>query len=95
MGRYSVRIQSNVPYAVIHNEGGIINKKESNRSINFKISRDGRSRFSKKKKANFQQDVTIGAHAIKIPKRQFVGHSGVLMRKIENKLASKIKKIFK
>lgn len=95
LGRYAVRITSNVPYAITHNEGLTINKKESNRTINFKISRDGRSRFSKANKANFQKDVTIGAHKIKMPKLQFVGYSAVLARKIELKLDSKIRKIFK
>lgn len=93
--RYSVTISSNVPYAKTHNEGLTIKKKESSRILNFKISKDGRSRFSKAKKANFQQDVTIGKHRIKMPKRQFVGYSGVLARKIEKRIGGKIRKIFK
>lgn len=95
IGRYSVRIESNVAYAKTHNEGLSINKKSRKQTLNFKISKDGRSRFSKSKKANFQQEVTIAAHTIKMPKRQFVGYSGQLARKIELKLDSKIKKIFK
>jgi phage gpG-like protein len=61
IGRYSVRIESNVPYATVHNEG----------------LRSGRGR------------------GFMMRKRQFVGYSGVLARKIEKKLDSKIKRIFK
>lgn len=95
VGKYSVRISSNVPYALIHNEGGIIKKKDSVRTLNFKITRDGRSRFSKAKKANYQEDFNISAHKIVIPKRQFVGYSYVLMNKIEKKFKYKIRRIFK
>ena len=94
-GRYAVKITSNVPYANVHNEGLTINKKERQHTLNFNIRKDGRSRFSKAKKANFQQDVTIGAHSIKMPKRQFVGYSGMLSAKIELRLRNKIQRIFK
>jgi phage gpG-like protein len=94
-GRYAVKITSNVPYANVHNEGLTINKKERQHTLNFNIRKDGRSRSSKAKKANFQQDVTIGAHSIKMPKRQFVGYSGMLSAKIELRLRNKIQRIFK
>lgn len=61
LGRYAVRITSNVPYAITHNEG----------------LKSGMGR------------------GFKMPKRQFVGYSAVLARKIELKLDSKIKRIFK
>lgn len=61
LGRYAVRINSNVHYANVHNEG-----LKSGRGKGFKM-----------------------------PKRQFVGYSGVLARKIEKKLDSKIRNIFK
>lgn len=37
----------------------------------------------------------FGKHSFKMPKRQFVGNSGVLNRKILKKIDSNIKKIFK
>jgi phage gpG-like protein len=94
-GRYSVIVNTGgTPYARIHNEGGVINKKASEKTLNFTISRDGRSRFSKAKKANFQIDVNIKAHTIKMPKRQFIGDSNVLNKKIVNELNRKIRAIF-
>lgn len=88
------KIYTDVPYAKVHNEGLTINKKASNRTINFKVGRDGKSRFSTAKKANFQQDITIGAHSIKMPKRQFIGYSGKLNRQIIAFLDKNIKKQF-
>lgn len=94
-GRYSVIINTgNTPYAQIHNEGGVINKKASQKTLNFKIKRDGTSRFAKAKKSNFQMDVNIKAHNIKMPKRQFIGDSNVLNKKIKTSLNKIIKTIF-
>jgi len=59
--KYSVRIESNVPYANVHNEG----------------LKSGRGR------------------GFTMPKRQFVGYSGQLSRKIELRLRANIEKIFK
>ena len=61
LGRYAVRIQSNVPYANVHNEG----------------LRAGRGK------------------GFTMPKRQFVGYSGMLSAKIELRLRNKIQRIFK
>lgn len=61
MGKYKVRITSNVPYANVHNEG----------------ERAGRGR------------------GFKMPKRQFVGYSGVMDKKIRAKLHKRIRSIFK
>lgn len=61
MGRYAVRINSNVPYANVHNEG----------------LRSGRGK------------------GFIMKKRQFVGYSERLNRKIITKLDSKIRAIFR
>lgn len=97
MGRYAVRINSNVPYAVIHNEGGEINKEFDRRILSFGDNGHfAKTRTRKQRKqVSFQQQITINEHKIRIPKRQFVGYSSVLSRKIEKKLDSKIKKVFK
>lgn len=97
LGRYQVRITSNKPYAVIHNEGGTINKKQRSHILNFSSS-GGFQRQRTRKQRNetaYSQKVEIGAHSIKMPKRQFVGYSGQLARKIEKKLDSNLRQIFK
>lgn len=97
IGRYAVRISSNLPYAKIHNDGGIINKKERSHTLNF--SSKGRFQIQRTKRqrneTSYSQKVNIAAHTIKMPKRQFVGYSGVLSRKIATKLDKKIQAIFK
>jgi hypothetical protein len=84
-----------LPYAAIHNEGGIIHKGASSRSMNFKVNmKTGRSRFATKKNANFQQDVNIGSHDIKIDKRQFIGQTAQLTKMQEETINKIITKIF-
>ncbi|WP_306353694.1 phage virion morphogenesis protein [Flavobacterium sp. '19STA2R22 D10 B1'] len=94
-----VTMKNNLPYAKIHNEGGVINKPSRKASLNFKISSNGNSRFSKAKKANFQQDVKIMAHKITIPKRQFMptsaSDSPQLINSIQRDVARDIEKLFK
>lgn len=95
IGQYAIRIATNVPYATIHNEGGVIEKEARKGVTNLKISRDGRSRFASKKKANFQVDSVFKEHNIKMPKRQFVGYSGKLNRSLIKKFNDKIHSIFR
>jgi phage gpG-like protein len=57
----------------VHQFGAVIDIPEHRRTINFKVNaKTGKSRFSKLKKANFQQDVTIPAHSVTIPARPFM-----------------------
>lgn len=92
--RNGVVIGSDLKYARIHNEGGIINKASRNATINFKIKSNGSSRFAKAKNANFQQDVNIKGHQIRMPKRQFIGNSGYLTRRLAMMLRAEIRKVF-
>jgi len=82
--RNSVTIGTDVPYARIHNEGGDITKTVSVRSHTRK--RKGRS-------------TKVKSHARKmntsIPKRQFVGESAILLRRIERLLQREITNILK
>lgn len=78
------------PYARIHNEGGTINMPARKQVIHFK----GGS-FSKMKSASHAQKVDVGAHVIKIPKRQFMGNSKTLNRQITEKVNEEMKKVFK
>jgi hypothetical protein len=86
--RFEVFVQSKngYNYAEIHNEGGVIEKQARKGTINFRVYKNGRSRFSKAAKANFQQDAVFKEHTIKIPRRRFLGHSknldAILRRKI-------------
>lgn len=97
LGRYQIKIVSNVPYAVIHNEGGTINKKERSHILNFNESGSFQRQRTRKQRneTTHSQKVNIGKHSITIPKRQFVGYSSQLTRKIELKLDSKLRAIFK
>lgn len=72
-----VRIGSPVEYAAIHQLGGEIEKQERTAQIFRRKGKDGKlgRRFVKKKKANVVTDVSIGAHAINIPARPFLGIS--------------------
>lgn len=56
-----------IPYGQIHNEGGTIQKKERQHILHFKGNR-----FAKAADAERSKDVTIGAHEIKMPQRQFM-----------------------
>lgn len=85
-----------LPYAEIQNNGGVINKGASDRIIQFKVDKKtGKSRFSTKKKSNFEQDVHIGAHSITIPQRQFVGQTQELTDMQKKKIEQIINRIWK
>ena len=57
----------------VHQFGAVINIPEHKRTLYFFINkRTGRSRFAKKSKANFEQDVTMPAHSVTIPARPFM-----------------------
>lgn len=73
--RSDVVIGSNQPYAAIHQFGGDIQNKGGSRTLNFKVGRNGRSRFAKRSRANFQQTVNVGASSATIPARPFLGVS--------------------
>lgn len=82
--RNSVTIGTDVPYAQIHNEGGVINQK-----INIKA-------HSRKRKGRTEQ---VKAHKRKrqvtIPKRQFIGESKVLLRRLERMVEKQMNDILK
>lgn len=90
------RMIVDLPYAAIHNEGGTIKKLARNTTMNFRVNmRTGRSKFSTEKRANFQQDITIGAHAIHMPKRQYVGQTAELTQMQNQLIIQELNKIFK
>lgn len=51
------------------------------RTLRFKVGKDGRSRFAKKRSANFEQDVNVGGYTHPgIPRRQVLGIGAVDQR---------------
>ena len=80
-----------IPYASIHNEGGTIQKGAGSHVLSF----GKKGRFVRPGKAKYQQKVGIGAHEIKIPKREFIGRSKKLDKKIISLLTRKINEAFK
>lgn len=97
-------ITSPLIYARVHNEGGEINRDGGKmlmfyREVATNIqTRKTLKRFASKtgkRKATHAMEVEIGAHKIKMPKRQFVGYSESLNRKIKARLEGRINQIFK
>jgi phage gpG-like protein len=61
-------------YALIHELGGtIVQHPQSRLRVFFRIDKDGRSRFSTKRRSNFEQRITYGTRTITIPPRPYVG----------------------
>lgn len=85
----SVVIRNNVPYAKIHNEGGTIDHPERSQVMNFKRGRGGKLKLGKiqtlsqRNKIVAQAKATVGAHSTSMVKRQFIGYSPVLNKRIE------------
>jgi len=96
VGSLSVKILTDIPYAAIHNNGGVIEKDFDRKILSFTSG----GRFAKtktrknRKEIAYQQQTTINAHSIRMPKRQFIGYSGVLNRKIIKKIDVTIRKMF-
>ncbi len=95
----SIKFSVYLPYAQIHNEGGTINKKESNKTVGFRKKRGSDAMVfakigAKKNKATFVQDFKIGAHSIKMPQRKYMGDSASLRKIQEKKIDSAIKNIW-
>jgi phage gpG-like protein len=63
----------NVPIGATHQYGATIQRAERSQKAYFKVNKTtGVSRFASKRKANFEQRVTIGAHSAVIPARPFL-----------------------
>ena len=77
-----------IEYAQIHNEGGAISKGSRTGVLAFKSFSKGKNKgktmFAKNNsKASYAQKVSIGAHSINMPKRQFIGKSQRLERELK------------
>lgn len=83
---------SDAPYADIHNEGGTITVRvtaKARRYFWFMFKKTGNSMWKAMALSRKQ------TRTIKIPKRQFMGHSETLMSELDKWLASHIIKSFK
>lgn len=100
--KYEVVIKSNKPYAKIQNEGGEISvsSRKGSGTINTYVRGndgfvDGKFKRGRKRKLQLLGAAyETGAYTIKIPKRQFVGYSGKLNRRLIEKFDKRIKTIF-
>lgn len=82
--RNSVTIATDVPYAQIHNEGGTINK-----TVTVKAhSRKRKGRSEKVKSHRRKMNTTL-------QKRQFIGESAILLRRVERLMQKEITQILK
>jgi phage gpG-like protein len=103
-----VVFSSDLPYAAIHNYGGVIHKKESSKTIGLRehsmnIKTMAYSyRFASSKKgtkkihrATSTMNVTVGAHDIKMPQRQFIGKSEQVDKMAIKTIEKKIDSLFK
>jgi len=69
-----VEIGTNVIYAAIHQFGGTINQSARQQTLHFKtLKTTGQARFSKAKGATSSKQVSVGARAIVMPARPFIG----------------------
>lgn len=81
-------------YAQVHNEGSVSRRSGGKRTIGFRMKR-GNLVFAKKGKATFEQDVTIKAHTVVIPRRQFLGRNREFDKVLKTRVDSEIKKLMR
>lgn len=86
------RVINRVKYAAIHNTGGVINHPGGERILHFKKYKES-VRFSKKRSAKWAQKVNVGSYKIIMPKRQYMGNSRPLFKRIEKLVAGELRKI--
>ena len=95
-GNYYVYIGTDVPYAQIHNEGGEINKTVTVKAYSRRNTARARSeRTGRKLKKRIETGQSnVKAHTrkmnIKMPKRQYLGESAILNRRIERHLSKEL-----
>lgn len=95
-----------VPYARIHNEGGIIHKNARKGKVSFRdfstnletgviTRRFAGNKGRKYLRATSSLDVNFKAHQAFMPKRQYIGYSATLMNQIKNKINSEMLRVLK
>jgi phage gpG-like protein len=88
----SVTFSNDRPYAQIHNEGGTVT--QGGRSELFQRNRDEKTKkFTKGTTAG--RGFSFVARSFSMPKRQFMGPSKTLEKKIVDKITARLEKIIK
>ena len=97
---HTVKITSNLPYSQIHNEGGTITIPERETILNFdRTPEHGPWRFGKVRTINQQRGIKairrahVGAFTIHMPKRQYMGPSPVLDKRIAQIIDNALNKL--
>lgn len=89
-GKDWVEVTNFAPYSSIHNEGGILTIKITKKSRKFFWYMYKKTGVLKWK---FMAMTKANAFQINIPKRQHIGHSGFLMRRLDKAYYSQIDKL--
>ena len=87
-----IRFYSNMPYAAIHNEGGIINHPGG--TAYFYDKKKGKPVWISNKNAYGKNYARTKPHAIEIPQRQFLGNHKLLEKMIEDLIEAEVMKHF-
>lgn len=71
---HSVTVGTNVVYAAIHQFGGDLQRQARTATLYFKQRKDGTvgTRFVRRSRSDFAQDVQIAAHTVTMPRRAFL-----------------------
>lgn len=97
----SVKIKTDLKYAKVHNDGGIIyrtaHKRTSTRTayINGGYSGLGSEKIKGKKMKVIGERHNVSASSFKMPKRQFIGDSYNLNEKVKKVIVAKLDSVFK
>jgi phage gpG-like protein len=93
-GNYYVFIGTDVPYAKIHNEGGVINQTVQVRAHSRRVSSRGRKSTRGNSKKKTVSIAKVKAHSrrmnLRIVKRQFMGESKFLTHKIQRMMYKEV-----
>ncbi|WP_027394188.1 phage virion morphogenesis protein [Aquimarina latercula] len=88
VGKEHIIIGTDVPFAELHNEGGTVEKTVTVREHSRKITRGRKG-----------GNTTVSSHSRKMnlsmPQRQFIGESGVLLRRVERMIEREFKNALK
>lgn len=84
-----VKLQVDLPYAQIHNQGGTINIGAHKKVIHFNDKK-----FSKINKATHAQKVDVGAYSVVMPKRTFMDDTKELTRMQDKTIKTAIDRIW-
>ncbi len=96
----SIKFKVALPYAKIHNDGGIINKAAGGGTLHYR-GKDGKLRLTKitteegQRKVTQVRHYTYGKHVIQMPRRRFMGNSQVLIKELREMIIVEQNKVNK